>query len=311
MPAGGAGTTLGRMHGLLEFDDLTKRYGSVTALDGCTFDVQAGRITGFLGPNGAGKTTAMRAVFGLIRLDSGEVRWHGQPVGPAERLRFGYLPEERGVYPKMRVREQLVYFGEMSGMGRSDAERGADRWLVRLGLDERRADKVEALSHGNQQRFQLAVALINDPEVLVLDEPFSGLDPLAVDTMMALLRERAAAGVAVLFSSHQLDLVEDLCEDVVIIDHGRVVMSGRVTDLRTRAARWTVSISVRGAGAGWVPTVPGANLLSVDDGTVRLRVPRDADLAALIQAARQAGELTSVSYQPPTLSELFREAVRR
>lgn len=311
MPAGGAGTTLGRMHGLLEFDGLTKLFGSVAALDGCTFDVQAGRITGFLGPNGAGKTTAMRAVFGLIRLDGGEVRWHGQPVGPAERLRFGYLPEERGVYPKMRVREQLIYFGEMSGMSRSDAEGGADRWLGRLGLDERRGDKVEALSHGNQQRFQLAVALINDPEVLVLDEPFSGLDPLAVDTMMALLRERAAAGVAVLFSSHQLDLVEDLCEDVVIIDHGRVVMSGRVADLRTRSARWTVLISVRGAGIGWVPTVPGANLLSVDDGTVRMQVPRNADLAALIQAARQAGELTSVSCQPPSLSELFREAVRR
>jgi ABC-2 type transport system ATP-binding protein len=295
---------------VLEFDGLTKRFGPVTALDGCTFGVQGGRITGFLGPNGAGKTTAMRAVFGLVRPDSGQVRWRGRPVGHRERLRFGYLPEERGVYPKMRVRDQLGYFGRLSEMSGTAADAAADLWLERLGLADRARDRVEVLSHGNQQRFQLALAVINDPELLVLDEPFSGLDPLAVDTMMELLRELAAAGAAVLFSSHQLDLVEDLCEDVVIIDHGRVVMSGRVDELRTTAEDRTLTVTVRGTGAGWLPDVPGVTVLSESDGTARLRLQRDTDPAEVIRVAREAGEVTAVSYQPPDLSELFRRAVQ-
>lgn len=295
---------------MLEFDGLTKRFGPVTALDGCTFGVQGGRITGFLGPNGAGKTTAMRAVFGLVRPDSGQVRWRGHPVGHRERLRFGYLPEERGVYPKMRVRDQLGYFGRLSEMSGTAADAAAVLWLERLGLADRAHDRVEVLSHGNQQRFQLALAVINDPELLVLDEPFSGLDPLAVDTMMELLRELAAAGAAVLFSSHQLDLVEDLCEDVVIIDHGRVVMSGRVDELRTTAEDRTLTVTVRGAGAGWLPDVPGVTVLSESDGTARLRLQRNTDPAEVIRVAREAGEVTAVSYQPPDLSELFRRAVQ-
>lgn len=295
---------------MLEFDGLTKRFGPVTALDGCTFSVQPARITGFLGPNGAGKTTAMRAVFGLVRPDSGQVRWRGRPVGHRERLRFGYLPEERGVYPKMRVRDQLGYFGRLSEMSGTAADAAADRWLERLGLAERAGDRVEVLSHGNQQRFQLSLAVINDPELLVLDEPFSGLDPLAVDTMMELLRELAAAGAAVLFSSHQLDLVEDLCEDVVIIDHGRVVMSGRVDELRTTAEHRTLTVTVRGAGTGWLPDVPSATVLSESDGTVRLRLQRDTDPSEVIRVAGEAGEVTAVSYQPPDLSELFRRAVQ-
>ncbi|HEX6335448.1 MAG TPA: ATP-binding cassette domain-containing protein [Jiangellaceae bacterium] len=295
---------------MLEFDGLTKRFGPVAALDGCTFGVQTGRITGFLGPNGAGKTTAMRAVFGLVRPDSGQVRWRGHPVSHRERLRFGYLPEERGVYPKMRVRDQLTYFGRLSEMTRADADAAADRWLDRLGLSDRSGDRVEVLSHGNQQRFQLALAVINDPELLVLDEPFSGLDPLAVDTMMELLRELAAAGVAVLFSSHQLDLVEDLCEDVVIIDHGRVVMSGQVRELRTTAQHRTMTVTVRGVGAGWLPDVPGVTVLSESDGTARLQLQRDTDPTEVIRLAREAGEVTAVAYQPPDLSELFRRAVR-
>jgi ABC-2 type transport system ATP-binding protein len=295
---------------VLEFDGLAKRFGPVNALDGCTFRVHGGRITGFLGPNGAGKTTAMRAVFGLVRPDAGEVRWRGRTIGPPERLRFGYLPEERGVYPKMRVRDQLSYFGRLSGLSAGAADAAADRWLDRLGLAARSRDRVEVLSHGNQQRFQLALALVNDPALLVLDEPFSGLDPLAVDTMMELLRERADAGVAVLFSSHQLDLVEDLCQDVVIIDRGRVVMSGRVDELREKAEHRTLLMTVRGAMPGWRPDVPGLEVISADDGTARLRVQRDTDLAEVIRLARQAGEITSMSYQPPELSELFRQAVQ-
>src|SRR5215472_13645134 len=206
---------------MLGFDGVTKRFGSLTAVDGCTFAARPGRLTGFLGPNGAGKTTAMRAVFGLVELDAGTIRWDGAPVSAAERARFGYMPEERGLYPRMRVQDQLVYLGQLCGRGARDVARSVDGWLERLGLAGRAADRLDALSHGNQQRVQLVAALVGDPDLLVLDEPFSGLDPIAMEAMGGLLSEVAAGGVTVLFSSHQLDLVEDLCHDVVIIDHGR------------------------------------------------------------------------------------------
>ena len=217
---------------MLAFCELTKRYGPVVALDQLTLEVPPGRLFGLLGPNGAGKSTAMKVVFGLLRADGGEVRWNGRAVTGADRLRFGYLPEERGLYPKMRVRDQLVYFGRLHGLGAADAARRAEHWLERLGVAERARDRAESLSLGNQQRVQLAAALIHDPELLVLDEPFSGLDPVAVDALSAVLAERAAEGVTVVFSSHQLDLVEDLCDSVAIVHRGRLVLSGVVHDLR-------------------------------------------------------------------------------
>lgn len=211
---------------MLEFDAASKRFGAVVALDACSFVARPGRLTGFLGSNGAGKTTAMRTVFGLVELDSGSVRWQGASIGPDQRRRFGYMPEERGLYPRMQVRDQLVYLGMLSGASRRGAGRSADTWLDRLGLSARANDPLDTLSHGNQQRVQLIAALANDPDLLVLDEPFSGLDPLAMASMSELLREAAADGATVLFSSHQLDLVEEMCEDVVIINAGHIVRAG-------------------------------------------------------------------------------------
>ena len=174
---------------MLGFDGATKRFGSLTALDLCSFAARPGRLTGFLGPNGAGKTTAMRAVFGLVELDAGTVRWQGRPVTAAERVRFGYMPEERGLYPRMRVRDQLVYLGQLRGRAAKDAGRSVDGWLERLGLAARAGDRLDALSHGNQQRVQLIAALVGDPDLLVLDEPFAGLDPIAMGAMSDLLGE--------------------------------------------------------------------------------------------------------------------------
>ena len=236
---------------MLEFDAATKHFGPLAALDGCTFAAQPGRLTGFLGPNGAGKTTAMRAVFGLVELDAGAVRWRGAPIGELERTRFGYMPEERGLYPRMRVRDQLVYLGRLCGTPDVDVSRSVDRWLERLGLADRASDRLDALSHGNQQRVQLIAALVNEPDLLVLDEPFAGLDPIAIGNMGELLAEIAGAGATVLFSSHQLDLVEDLCEDVVIIDHGRVVLAGQLTDLRAAVPQRFMDIRYRGATPDW------------------------------------------------------------
>jgi ABC-2 type transport system ATP-binding protein len=293
---------------VIEFDGASKRFGALAALDGCTFAAQPGRLTGFLGPNGAGKTTAMRAVFGLVELDGGTVRWKGVPVSAAERARFGYMPEERGLYPRMRVRDQLVYLGQLCGRTGKEVGRNVDAWLERLGLADRGRDHVDALSHGNQQRVQLIAALVNEPDLLVLDEPFSGLDPLAIGAMAELLADLANAGATVLFSSHQLDLVEDLCQDVVIIDHGRVVLAGELSGLRAAVAQRFVDIHYLGPAPVW-SRLAAVEVVQAKNGRVRLRVDHDTDLAAVLGAVGRTGEILSFAYQPPTLSELFRQAV--
>jgi ABC-2 type transport system ATP-binding protein len=280
----------------------------LTALDRCTFAARPGRLTGFLGPNGAGKTTAMRAVFGLVELDAGTVRWRGIPVSAAERARFGYMPEERGLYPRMRVQDQLVYLGELCGRAADDVSRGVYAWLERLGLADRAADRLDALSHGNQQRVQLIAALVGEPDLLVLDEPFSGLDPIAMASMSELLSGLAAGGVTVLFSSHQLDLVEELCQDVVIIDHGRIVLAGELAELRAKVPQRFIDIRYRGPAPDW-SALASAMVIQDKDGQARLRVGHDTDLPAALAAVQNHAEVVSFAYQPPTLSELFRQAV--
>jgi ABC-2 type transport system ATP-binding protein len=291
--------------------DLHKRYGDVAALDGCTFQVPRGALLGFLGPNGAGKTTAMRSILGLVRPDAGTVHWDGAAITPSVRLRFGYMPEQRGLYPRMRILDQLVYFGRLHGMAKADAEHRALAWLERLGVAERRDGRLEELSHGNQQRIQLAAALLHDPDLLVLDEPFAGLDPLGVQAMSAILAERAAAGAAVVFSSHQLDLVEDLCEDVVVINEGRIVLDGPVRELRARSPHRYLTIEVAGSAVEWAATIPGAEVVSSGDGRALLRLDDRADLGPIVALAQEAGTVRQFSFEPPNLSEVFREAVQR
>ncbi len=216
----------------LELRGLRKRYGDVVALDGASFSVAEGEMFGFVGPNGAGKTTTMRIVLGVLAVDEGEVLWRGAPIGDEERRQIGYMPEERGLYAKMRVRDHLVYIARLHGVVEAEAETAADRWLGALGLEARADDVVEALSLGNQQRVQLALALVHEPDLLVLDEPFSGLDPDGVDALSGALREEIERrGVPVIFSSHQLELVERLCDSVAIIAAGRIVERGAVATI--------------------------------------------------------------------------------
>ncbi|MGA9160838.1 MAG: ATP-binding cassette domain-containing protein [Actinomycetota bacterium] len=291
----------------LEIHGLTKRFGDVVALDGASFGVAPGRIVGFLGPNGAGKTTTMRAIFGLVRPDRGEVLWRGEPVGQRERARFGYMPEERGLYPKMKVAEQLVYFAELSGMKGAATKQAAAGWLERLGLGDRADARLEELSHGNQQRVQLAAALVHDPELAVLDEPFSGLDPLGVESLAEMLVQIAATDVAVVFSSHQLDLVEDVCQDVVIIDRGKIVLAGVVEELKAASPHRSLEITVN--GDPYVPLLPSGTVTSKQEGRLRVLVDASIDVEEILAGARSAGDVTAFSFEPPSLTDLFREAV--
>ncbi|MDP2291847.1 MAG: ATP-binding cassette domain-containing protein [Actinomycetota bacterium] len=292
---------------MLTVEGVSKRFGPLLALDGVGLEVQRGEIVGFLGPNGAGKTTTMRAIMGLLTIDAGQVTWQGSPVDAAARQRFGYMPAERGMYQRMKVREHLVYYGRLSGLTAAAAATTADTWLERLGLGARGGDTVQSLSSGNQQRVQLALALINEPDLLVLDEPFAGLDPIAVETLSEVLREQVANGVALLLSSHQLDLVAEVCSAVVIVDQGRVVLQGDVNQLRATSPHRYVEVEFA------TPTAPIWGDASVSGGGRRHRisVSGDVDPAVMIDDARAHGRLVGYSFSPPDLSEVFLSAVGR
>jgi len=292
---------------MLQLHDLEKSYGQVRALDGVSLQARPGRLLGFLGPNGSGKSTTMRAVFGLVRLDAGTVRWNGQPITAGERRRFGYMPEQRGLYPRMPVGEQLRYIGELQGLSASDARAASQRWLEELGLTEREQDSLRELSHGNQQRIQLAAALVHDPEVLVLDEPLNGLDPLGVDDLGRIIRQLAEDGATVVLSSHQLDLVEELCDDVVIVAQGRDRLAGDLSTIRSDHPYREVQVRLAG---GVTPQPPaGCQLLAGSHGVARLRVPADTDPAGLATELSTQATVERFRFEPPSLEEIFRTAV--
>jgi len=294
---------------VLNVDAVSRSFGDRQVLKDVSFAVTAGRITGFVGANGAGKTTTMRIILGVLAADSGQVTWRGAALDRPTRQRFGYLPEERGLYPKMSVTDQIVYLGQLHGMSRDDARRRTAELLDRLGLAERADDHVEKLSLGNQQRVQVAAALVHDPEVLVLDEPFSGLDPLAVETVLAVLRERASAGAPVLFSSHQLELVERLCDDLVIIADGMIRAAGSRAELRASYAEPRYAIEVA-ADAGWLRDQPGVTLVVLDGPRAVFDLATGADDQEVLRAALARGPVRSFGPVQPSLTEIFREVAR-
>ena len=297
----------------LELVDLDKAYGEIHALRQMSLTVESGEIFGFVGSNGAGKTTAMRIAVGVLAADAGEVRWAGRPVDLTVSRRIGYMPEERGLYPRMRVGSQLRYLARLHGRSPEQAEEAVQRWTQVLGISSRLDDEVQKLSLGNQQRVQLCAALVFEPDILILDEPFSGLDPVAVDVMSRVLRERADAGVPVLFSSHQLDLVERLCDRVGIIKEGSMVAIGSIDDLRSRGGpRWQVEGPP--AEAGWPGRVPGACVVSSEGPLTVVEVADrqgEADNAGqeLLQAALAVGPVHAFGPVRPHLVELYRHAV--
>jgi ABC-2 type transport system ATP-binding protein len=291
---------------MLETHALTRTYGDKVVVDHIDMQVRPGRVTGFVGANGAGKTTTMRMLMGVLAPSSGSVLWNGEPVGAADRRRFGYMPEERGLYPRMKVLEQLIYFGRLHGVSTSDARERATKLLHHFGLAGRTDDLLDTLSLGNQQRVQIAASLVHRPTALVLDEPFSGLDPLAVDSMVDLLREHTRDDIPVLFSSHQLDLVERLCDRLVVLAHGRRVAAGTVSELRDAGVpRFRL---VLGGDAGWVRDQRGLGVLDLDGPTALVEVQHDGAEQHLIAEAARRGDVHEFVRVRPALSEIYREA---
>lgn len=294
---------------MLEITKINRSFNSRQVLTDVSFAVTGGRITGFVGRNGAGKTTTMRIILGVLAADSGEVRLDGSLLTSADRRRFGYMPEERGLYPKMPVAEQLIYLARLHGVDHRAARRNTDELLAKLELSERAGDKVETLSLGNQQRAQVAAALVHDPQALILDEPFSGLDPLAVDVVLSVLRERATSGVPVLFSSHQLDIVEQLCDDLVIIADGTIRAEGSRDDLRDRYAGDTYQATF-GADAAWLRDEPGVTVREFDGPNAIFDAESPEVAQSVLAAAMARGPVLSFAPRRPRLAEIFKEVIQ-
>ncbi len=292
----------------LSAQGLKKRFGSVTALDGLDLVVPQGSLVGFLGSNGAGKTTAMRSILGLVSLDSGSITWNGAAIGVQDRRQIGYMPQDRGLYPRMRVHEHIAYIGRLAGLDAATASSRASHWAERVGLDQRRDDLIQELSTGNQQRVQLAVALVHEPTLLVLDEPFAGLDPVAVAMLSEVMREQVASGVSVVFSSHQLDLVQDIADQLTIVADGKTRATGSASGLRRSSPHRFLQVEWEGGKSPeWAP--PAGTLLSAENGVSRYRVSAETDSAALIALAATVGSFASITYEPPGLEEVFLEIV--
>ena len=292
----------------LELRGLRKKYGDLVAVRDLSFDVRPGEVFGFVGSNGAGKTTTMRIVLGVLEPDGGSVLWNGKPIDFEVRRKIGYMPEERGLYPKMRTGEQLRYLAQLHGSTARDADIATARWLDRFGLKDRAADEVQKLSHGNQQRVQLAAALVFDPLMLVLDEPFSGLDPEAVDSMSEVLHERAQTGTPVVFSSHQLELVERLCDRVAIVQRGRLVAFGSIDELRGQGPvqLW---VDAPAAKNGWAEGLGGVRVIRRDGSRVLVELDPSTDDQAVLSAALATGPVREFRRNVPTLLDIFRHAM--
>jgi ABC-2 type transport system ATP-binding protein len=296
----------------LVVDSITKRFGEIVALDGASFTVEPGRIFGLLGANGAGKTTSMRIVLDILRPDAGRVTWQGTENTELPRRTWGYLPEERGLYPKMGVGDQLRFFASLYGIPDAEVRAEIDDWLERFRIPDYRDRRVEELSKGNQQKIQFIAAILHDPDVLIMDEPFTGLDPVNVRLLKEAFLEMKQRGKTLIFSTHQMETVEELCESIAIVDAGRVVVSGAVRDVKRDMGRQVVRLATEGDGngVGWLTDLPGVTVTAEREDYVELRVPSDRDPATILRTAVDRGEkVTLFEIAEPSLEEIFVEHV--
>ena len=300
------------MDPVLRLENVTKRYGQTLAVDGVSFTAEPGRLFGLLGPNGAGKTSTIRMIAHITSPDSGTVTLGGEPVSAATQKRMGYLPEERGLYRKMKVGEQLVYLARLKGMSAGDAERSAREWLERFDAASWYGKKVEELSKGMQQKVQFVATVMHGPDLVILDEPFSGLDPINADLLQETVAELRSDGRTVLFASHRMEQVEQLCDDLCLIARGRVLLSGSLRDVKRQFGKDTASLHWDGDGA-FLDALSASGAVSVlsrthSAATLRLAsgtAPSDVLRAALDGSA----DVDRFELHEPPLAEIFRQAV--
>ncbi|HEY3524113.1 MAG TPA: ATP-binding cassette domain-containing protein [Candidatus Limnocylindrales bacterium] len=297
----------------LVVDGLTKRFGPVVALDGVTWTAAPGQVFGFLGANGAGKTTAMRVVLGILRPDAGRVTWQGRDTHSLPRRTWGYLPEERGLYPRMRVADQLAYFASLHGLLPADARRRAGEWLERFRITDLARRRADELSKGNQQKVQFIAAVLHEPSVLLMDEPFTGLDPVNVGLLRDAFLELRDAGRTIVFSTHQMEAAEALCDAVAIIERGRIVLAGPLAEVRRASGASRVRIAVQGdRDLGPLASRPGAVVVRRGVDGAELTLPAGDDPRSVLADALAAGlQVTAFELAEPTLEELFVRSVAR
>jgi ABC-2 type transport system ATP-binding protein len=297
----------------LVVDHLHKRFGPVVALDDLAFEVAPGQVFGFLGANGAGKTTTMRITLGVLEPDAGQVTWRGAESHTLPRSTWGYLPEERGLYPRMRVMEQLVFFAGLHGVPAGRAKREATAWLRRFRAEDLANRKAEQLSKGNQQKVQFIAAVLHDPQVLLMDEPFTGLDPVNVMLLREAFLELRDRGRTVVFSTHQMEVAEALCESVAIVDRGRMVVGGTLRDVRRSTGRRLVRVSAADDHRlPWLSSLPGARVIQagVERSSVELE-PGTEPEAVLAAAVAAGARILHFEVADPTLEQVFIDHVGR
>jgi len=296
----------------LVLDGLVKRFGHITALDGISFSVERGQVFGFLGANGAGKTTTMRIVLDILRPDSGTATWNGTATTDVPRRTWGYLPEERGLYPRLEVLEQLVFFASLYAIPRKEAAARARDWLARFRIPEYEKRRAEELSKGNQQKVQLIAAILHEPDVLIMDEPFVGLDPVNVSLLKEAFGEMRKRGTTLIFSTHQMEMVEELCEAVVLIDRGKLVLGGPIRDVKRSSGRQVVRLGVEGdADLPWLADLEGVSVVRAGEDYTELDV-RGRDPQDILAAALARGErVTQFLIADPSIEQIFIERVGR
>jgi ABC-2 type transport system ATP-binding protein len=295
----------------LTVEHINKSFAQVQAIKDLSMEVQEGALFGFLGANGAGKTTTMRMILDLFRPDSGQITWNGRDVRQVPRRSFGYLPEERGLYPKMRVDEQLLFLGRLNGLAKQDAEKALTDWLERFQISANRKKKIEELSKGNQQKVQFLAAILHDPTILVMDEPFSGLDPVNATVLKEAFLELHRQGKTIIFSTHQLEQAEELCQEIVIINKGQSVVQGSVREVKRKPGRHVARLRLENdPEASWLEQLAGVQVTKRREDYIEMQLPANLNPNVIVEAALQHGGIISrFELTEPSLTDIFIELV--
>lgn len=291
---------------MLEVKDIRKTFGDLTAVDDVSFMIKPGEIMGLIGQNGAGKTTTFRIILDLLTADTGDVLWNNQYISKDVLNKIGYLPEERGLYPKVSIENQLLYFAQLRGKKPKEIKPLIDEWLERFEVKGKRTDKIKTLSKGNQQKVQLISTLIHEPELIILDEPFSGLDPVNADLLEEGIREAQAEGACIIFSSHNMNNVEELCDSLIMLRNGRPVLNGTIKEIRQQFGRTKLFLE-SDLTEDELRAFPGVKDVSqTKDGISIVHLTETEDGKAIFNAATKNGYIPTFSQQPPTLEEIFK-----